>query len=179
MWTPRSIIRRKHVFTPCVSCSTTPYYMEGWQRRRRRRCWGRWDSAWGWRHPGGRLESDFCLMPAINTDPLVFLTSDAMCETKSQPSRAEQLWKPALHVSDWWIRWRIRDSCLHYSFCAWKWCSAPHSWSGPPSFRKHCHAHILTDQKICCVCDSCTLIFPFNCVNRQGGLSVYPCLNVY
>lgn len=75
------------------------YYMEGWLRKgevRKMRFRLRMKA------PKGRLESDFfCLMPAINTDPLVFLTSDAMCETKSRPSRAEQLWKPALHVSYW------------------------------------------------------------------------------
>lgn len=43
--------------------------------------------------PEGRLESEFLLMPAINTDPLVvfffFLTSDATCETIN-PGPAEQ-----------------------------------------------------------------------------------------
>lgn len=39
MW---SVIRRKHVFTLRVSCSTTLYYMEGWQ----------------WKGGGGGVEED-------------------------------------------------------------------------------------------------------------------------
>lgn len=101
MWTQRRVIPEKACLNVVCFMLNTPGLYREMAVERRRRCWGRWDSGLAMKAPKGRLESEFFLMPAINTDPLVFLTSDAMCETKSQPSRAEQLWKPALHVSYW------------------------------------------------------------------------------